>query len=167
MIVYAFRFQPFASRAGQDDVIGLQFTYSAALVHVIKEALARYKGLAANSARHISTAGGWLPETKTWFVERSMWVLVHTELVRVGATIEEIPRPATVPHYPASGGHLVDEARRLGLQLLPKEQEEREPLPGMRAVASSAADELVRAAVNVVAAPTHRLADTVERRGRN
>ena len=125
MRVDVFTFQPFQSRAGGGEVIGLRFAYSAALVHVIKDALKRHKALAVDSARHIRHAGGWLPEARVWFIERPVWAAVRANLVRAGATIEEIPRPADVPHYPApaAGGHLVAEARRLGLQLIPKRQD--------------------------------------------
>jgi hypothetical protein len=75
-----FRFQPFASRVGVDQVIGLRFKYSACLVADLKAAFAaarRQDGCQRN-------VGGWLPEQRAWFVELSAWPVVREQLTANG-----------------------------------------------------------------------------------
>ena len=72
-------FQPFASRAGRDTVLRLQFYYCPEAVEQIKAALkeARTTTLGTN-------LGGWLAEHKCWFIEFSAWPTVRKQLLRAG-----------------------------------------------------------------------------------
>ncbi|HEY7066399.1 MAG TPA: J domain-containing protein [Chloroflexota bacterium] len=90
-----FAFQPFTSRAGMDTVLGVRFPFNGALVGELKDRLRTQK------QRHYLArpAGGWLPEARAWFVERECWPTIHALLRQWGYSVQEIPRPADVPHY--------------------------------------------------------------------
>jgi hypothetical protein len=81
--VFTDEFMPFASRAGRDTVLRLRFHYSADVVRTLKWALRAFRPLAAPQP----TCGGWLPEHRAWFVEKSCFPLVQRELERRGHTV--------------------------------------------------------------------------------
>jgi hypothetical protein len=60
----------------------LQFSYDAGIVAELKESLrlARYQLCLS------TTAGGWLPERRVWFVEHSAWPTVSRRLQELGCT---------------------------------------------------------------------------------
>jgi hypothetical protein len=61
-VIQVSRFQPFESRQGIDTVIGLRFTYDAAIVALLKALLVRHRERAAKPEEHRHTAGGWLAQ---------------------------------------------------------------------------------------------------------
>jgi len=75
-----FEFQPFRSRLGVDNVIGLRFEYSASMVADLKAALA----VAKRQDGGQRNAGGWLAEHRAWFVEPSAWPVVRELLTANG-----------------------------------------------------------------------------------
>jgi hypothetical protein len=89
-------FQPFASRAGVDTVLGLSFRYDQGLIDQLKAALRE-----AGPHTGVKQPGGWLAEHRVWFVERCVWPDVRARLIRHGHTIHEgqaeAPRPKPAP----------------------------------------------------------------------
>jgi hypothetical protein len=86
MIVFADRFQPFASRRGVDECVRVRFRYDAELVERLKVML--------RSARHatgLGMCGGWLSEWRSWFIEPARWHYVRGWLKRAGYEVIESP----------------------------------------------------------------------------
>lgn len=71
--IYTRDFQPFESRRGRDTVVGLHFNYDPQLIDLLKRTLRQLKDQAVDPSRHIFQPGGWRPEEKCWFIERSIW----------------------------------------------------------------------------------------------
>jgi hypothetical protein len=84
MIVFADKFQPFASRRGVDACVRVRFRYDPHLVDRIKVML--------RSARHatgLKMCGGWLAPWRSWFVEEPCWGHVKRWLEGEGYTVIE------------------------------------------------------------------------------
>ena len=150
MTIYTFRFQPFARRAGQEPVIGLRFTYNAALVASIKAALTRHRDRARNPAAHVLAVGGWLGEARTWFVEPTVWPQVRLELAACSVTFSEIGWPGDVPQYEAAPMHEKSDTS------LWDADEDDAGLPDAKQLYAA-----VSAAADVLSAPTHELGPDV------
>lgn len=105
MIVQAFRFMPFQSRAGE-TVVGLRFPYNDAFVAALKTSLARHKDRAIDPSRNIHQPGGWQPKSKCWFVEEAIWPDVKQELYAAGDfQLVAVERPTDVVHHDTQKDH--------------------------------------------------------------
>ena len=93
-------YQPFTSRLGQDTVLKLTFPYDAVLVSKLKHLLRKHKDQAIDPERHIFQPGGWRPQEKCWFVERSIWPEIRRALVADGYRFQEIAGEDEVAHEP-------------------------------------------------------------------
>ncbi len=89
--IRVFRFQPFASRKGQEPMIGLKFTFNWQVVSTLKQLLKLYRGQAANSSMLRYSAGGWLSQYACWFVEPVVWPDMQNELRQIGCKFSHIP----------------------------------------------------------------------------
>jgi len=98
MRIRVFAFQPFESRRGVDTVLGLRFEYDKGFVEFLKATLRA----ARVELRQGNLIGGWLPEQRSWFVERVAWPRVRRELERVGCTFEG---PGVEDEPPRHEGH--------------------------------------------------------------
>lgn len=78
------QFQPFSSRRGIDEVVGLAFDYDAHLVAKLKALFALY-----GADHKYRTVGGWLAKHRCWFAEADVWELIKLELLYLGYRIEE------------------------------------------------------------------------------
>jgi hypothetical protein len=65
--------------------VALRFRYDADLVDVLKDALWHARG------RHGPKVGGWIADMKVWYVERSAWPAVRSELADAGCAFREDP----------------------------------------------------------------------------
>lgn len=83
-VIYESEFQPFESRQGVDTVIKLQFNYDPDLIALLKRSLKGYRQYAIDPSRQIFQPGGWRPDEKCWFVERSIWPMVMRDLEASG-----------------------------------------------------------------------------------
>lgn len=80
--IHTRRFQPFSSRQGVDEVMGVSFPYDARLVARLKALLAVY-----GVGHKYKTAGGWLAQHRCWFIEVDVWELAKLELLFLGYRI--------------------------------------------------------------------------------
>ncbi len=125
-----FPFAPFKHRS--DHVVGLAFRYDPTLVERLKAVLRTARAAVQQAHPAVTVAGGWLPQYGVWFCEvaalpavlkaltvagyRARWVTAPPWDVDPGAGQER--HQAGGAGEPARGGHLHDEARRLGLPVL-------------------------------------------------
>jgi hypothetical protein len=86
------RFQPFVSRRGRDTVVRLSFDYNADLVADLKILIRKYETHVLNPDARC--AGGWLPKSKCWFIEESIWPAVKNDLIEFGYSINEFVNKA-------------------------------------------------------------------------
>lgn len=92
--IRCFRFQPFESRRGRDEVIGLKFPYNPALIDLLKLSLAQAKAKFGGKC-----LGGWQPEPhRAWFVEPHVWGFVRQRLVERGCQLIGDQPIQTVPN---------------------------------------------------------------------
>ena len=93
--IRAFTFQPFASRQGQDTVVGLRFPFNPSVAQILKQCFVRYRHELHDPEHFILAAGGWLPNKRCWFVEQAIWPTVQRELESAGCQIKaknEVPQ---------------------------------------------------------------------------
>lgn len=92
--VQVFYFQPFANRAllfPGSTVVGLDLGYyDYYLIKFIKGILAHYKGQAIDNSRLITSAGGWLPGCKCWYIEPNVWPEVKQVLIAANIEIRGV-----------------------------------------------------------------------------
>lgn len=94
-VIHVGSFQPFESRRGKDTVVKLTFPYDPDLIRLLKSALRTYRDYAIDPSKNIFQPGGWRPNEKCWFVERSVWPMVRRDLLQVaGYMIEEDYEPS-------------------------------------------------------------------------
>ena len=82
--IRAFTFQPFASRQGQDTVVGLRFPFNPSVAQILKQCFVRIRHELHDPEHFILAAGGWLPKNRCWFVEQAIWPTVQRELEAAG-----------------------------------------------------------------------------------
>lgn len=70
-------------------MIRLTFPYDPDLIQFLKRALRTYREFAIDPSAHIFQSGGWRPDEKCWFVERSIWPMVERDLREAGYMIGE------------------------------------------------------------------------------